>query len=61
MIGATPPSSMCTSPRRRRCEFAPHTRESLTSSLWGANLSPGRAAGAGGSLRLAPGKALFFR
>ena len=42
-------------------EFAPHTRESLISPLGGANFLPGRAAGGGVSLRLIPGKALFFR
>ena len=39
MIGATPPSSICT----------------------GANRLPGKGAGGRGSLRPAPGKALFFR
>ena len=54
--------------RRQRCgfapwsrEFAPHTRESLILPLRGANLLPGRAAGGCESLRLIPGKALFFR
>ena len=61
MIGATPPSSICTGARRRLCEFAPHTRESLILALRGANLSPGRAPGSCGSLRLTPGKALFLR
>ena len=42
-------------------EFAPHTRESLILALRGANLSPGRAPGSCGSLRLTPGKALFLR
>ena len=60
MIGATPPSSMCRGDRRR-CEFAPHTRESLISPSRGANLLPGRIAGGCGSLRLTPGKALFLR
>ena len=46
---------------RRRCEFAPHTRESLILPLRGANLSPGKAPGGCESLRLPPGKALFFR
>ena len=46
---------------RRRCEFAPHSRESLILPSRGANLSPGRAAAGCGSLRLTPGKALFFR
>ena len=95
MIGATPPSSICTGASRRGirpepvrvcapvpgkpyfsvdgrkpftrkssrwlCEFAPHSRESLISPSRGANLSPGRAPGGCGSLRLPPGKALFFR
>ena len=61
--------------RRRRCgfapwsrEFAPHSRESLILPLRSANLLPGRGAGSGvglrlgvGSLRLTPGKALFHR
>ena len=47
-------------PRRRR-EFAPHSRESLILPLRGANLLQGRAAAGCGSLRLPPGKALFFR
>ena len=47
--------------RRRRCGFAPHSRESLILPLRGANLLPGRAAGGCGGLRLTPGKALFFR
>ena len=42
-------------------EFAPHTRESLISPLRGANPSPGKAPAGCGSLRPAPGKALFFR
>ena len=46
---------------RRLCEFAPHSRESLILPLRGANLSPGKAPAAGGSLRPAPGKALFHR
>ena len=46
---------------RRRCGFAPHTRESLISSLSGANFLPGRAPGGGVGLRLTPRKALFFR
>lgn len=37
MIGATPPSSMCRDARRRRCGFAPHSRESLIFPLRGAN------------------------
>ena len=36
---------------RRRCEFAPPSRESLISPSRDANLSPGRAAGASASLR----------
>lgn len=47
--------------RRRRCEFAPPSRESLIPPSRGANLSPGKAAVGGESLRLPPGKALFFR
>ena len=48
--------------RRSQCEFAPPSRESLILPLRGANLSPGKApGGAGVSLRLPPGKALFFR
>ena len=47
--------------RRRLGEFAPHSRESLILPLRGANLLPGRAAGGCESLRLIPGKALFFR
>ena len=47
--------------RRRPCEFAPHTPESLISPLRGANQLPGRGAGGRESLRLIPGKALFFR
>ena len=47
--------------RRRRCGFAPHTRESLILPLRGANFLPGRAPGGRGGLRLTPGKALFFR
>ena len=74
---------------RRRCEFAPHSRESFILPSRGANLSPGKGAaavgvcasfpgkpyfsvekrkpftrkspGGCGSLRLTPGKALFFR
>ena len=61
MIGATPPSSICTGARRRRWEFAPHSRESLISPSRGANLLQGRGAGGCGSLRPIPGKALFFR
>ena len=38
MIGATPPSSICTGARRRQLrEFAPHSRESLILPLRGAN------------------------
>ena len=47
--------------RRRLCEFAPHTRESLISSLRGANFLPGRGASGRVSLRLTPGQALFQR
>ena len=47
--------------RRRPWEFAPHSRESLISPSRGANPSPGKAPGGRGSLRPAPGKALFFR
>ena len=47
--------------RRRLREFAPHSRESLISPSRGANPSPGKAPGGRGSLRLPPGKALFFR
>ena len=124
MIGATPPSSICTGAnrlpgkgaggcgslrptpgkayfsvegrkhfagkrRRRLREFAPHSRESLILPLRGANRLPGKgaaavgvcasfpgkpyfsvekrkpftrkSAGGCGSLRPAPGKALFFR
>ena len=62
MIGATPPSSICTGARRRQLrEFAPHSRESLILPLRGANRLPGKGAGGRGSLRLLPGKALFLR
>ena len=67
MIGATPPSSVerrkpfAGKRRRRLREFAPHSRESLILPLKGANLSPGKAPGSCESLRLPPGKALFFR
>ena len=44
-----------------RCGFAPHSPESLISPLRGANLLPGRGASGRVSLRLTPGKALFFR
>ena len=44
-----------------RCGFAPHSRKSLISPLRGANLLPGRGASGRVSLRLTPGKALFFR
>ena len=47
--------------RRRLREFAPHSRESLILPLRGANRLPGKGAGGRGSLRLLPGKALFFR
>lgn len=46
---------------RRRREFAPPSRESLILPSRGANVSPGRAAGGGVSLRPIPGNALFFR
>ena len=62
MIGATPPSSICTGARRRQLrEFAPHSRESLILPLRGANFLQGRGAGGRGSLRLLPGKALCLR
>ena len=62
MIGATPPSSICTGARRRQLrEFAPHSRESLILPSRGANFLQGRGAGGRGSLRLLPGKALFLR
>ena len=61
MIGATPPSSICTGARRRQLrEFAPHSRESLILPLRGANFLQGRGAVGCESLRPAPGKALFF-
>lgn len=42
MIGATPPSSICTGARRRQLrEFAPHSPESLILPLRGANRFPG--------------------
>ena len=47
--------------RRRPWEFAPPSRESLISPSRSANLLQGRGAGGCGSLRPAPGKALFFR
>ena len=47
--------------RRRLGEFAPHSRQSLILPLRGANFLPGRGAVGRGSLRLIPGKALFFR
>ena len=47
--------------RRRLCEFAPRSRESLILPLRGANPSPGNPPGASASLRLPPGKTLFFR
>ena len=47
--------------RRRRCEFAPRSRESLILPSRGANRPPGKASAVGESLRPAPGKALFFR
>ena len=47
--------------RRRLCEFAPHTQESLILPLRGANLLPGKAVGGRGSLRPTPVKALFYR
>ena len=46
---------------RRPWEFAPRSRESLILPSRGANLLQGRAAAGCGSLRLTPGKALFFR
>ena len=46
---------------RRRCEFAPRSRESLILPSRGANLSPGKVDAAGVSLRPTPGKALFLR
>ena len=46
---------------RRLCGFAPPSRESLIFPLRGANPAPGRAPAGCGSLRLPPGKALFFR
>ena len=62
MIGATPPSSICTGARRRQLrEFAPHSPERLILPLRGANRLPGKGAGGRGSLRLLPGKGLFFR
>ena len=47
--------------RPTRCEFAPHTRESLILPSRGANFLPGKAPGGCVGLRLTPGKALFFR
>ena len=61
MIGATPPSSICTGARRRLREFAPHSRESLILPLRGANFLQGRGAVGCESLRPIPGKALFLR
>ena len=62
MIGATPPSSICTGARRRQLrEFAPHSPERLILPLRGANFLQGRGAGGRGSLRLLPGKGLFLR
>ena len=62
MIGATPPSSICTGARQRQLrEFAPHSPKRLILPSRGANPSPGKAPGGRGSLRPAPGKALFFR
>ena len=46
---------------RRRCGFAPWSRESLILPLRGANFLPGRAPGVCVGLRLTPGKALLFR
>ena len=46
---------------RRRCGFAPHTRESLILPSRGANFLPGKGAGGRVSLRPIPRKALFFR
>ena len=62
MIGATPPSSICTGARRRQLrEFAPHSPESLILPLRGANFLQGRGAAGCESLRPIPGKALFLR
>ena len=71
-VGAPPPGKLYSTvegrkpcawkSRRRRWEFAPHPRESLIPpSGGGANLLTGKAAGGGESLRLTPGKALFYR
>ena len=62
MIGATPPSSICTGARRRQLrEFAPHSPERLILPLRGANFLQGRGAVGCESLRPIPGKALFLR
>ena len=62
MIGATPPSSICTGARRRQLrEFAPHSPKRLILPSRGANLLQGRGAGGCGSLRPIPGKGLFLR
>ena len=62
MIGATPPSSICTGARRRQLrEFAPHSPESLILPLRGVNFLQGRGAAGCVSLRPIPRKALFFR
>ena len=47
--------------RRRLCEFAPRSRESLILPSRGANFLPGRAPGGGVGLRPTPRKALFYR
>ena len=54
---------LCVGESRRRLlrEFAPHSRESLISPLRGANFLQGRGAVGCVSLRLPPGKGLFFR
>ena len=62
MIGAAPPSSICTGARRRQLrEFAPHSPERLILPLRGANFLQGRGAVGCESLRPIPGKALFLR
>ena len=69
MIGATPPSSICTGANRLPGKGAGGScvslrlipRESLILPSRGANLLQGRGAGGCGSLRPIPGKALFFR
>ena len=59
--GANPSPGKPPEEPRRLWEFAPPSRESLILPLRGANPSPGKAPSAGESLRLPPGKALFFR